>query len=82
MSKFISRSNPISSKALKRRPLGTVAEHYNGRWDDVFFTRVHGGWRRERLDLTGTWPEVVTSAAVAAECNRAFGCEESWARIY
>ena len=82
MAKCISRRAPISARALKRRPCGAVIRHHNGAWENVKFTRVHGGWIREREDFTGLRPELVTSAAVAAECNRAFGCKESWAKVY
>ena len=82
MSRFISRKNPVSARALKRRELGTVVFHHNGRWEDVRFTRTNGGWVRERTDFVGLRPEVVTSAAVAEECNKAFGYKESWAEIY
>ena len=79
--KFISCRNSISSSALKRRSIGTVVVHHCGS-EDFRFVRVHGGWRRERVDFVGLRPTVVTSAAVAAECNSAVGCKESWARVY
>ena len=82
MAKFVSHRNPISVRSLKRRTLGSVVVHHNGRWEDVRFTRVHGGWRRERTDFSGLSPEVVSSAAVADECNSAVGCAESWAKVY
>ena len=82
MAKFVSRVNPVSARSLKRRPLGSVVVHHNGRWEDVRFTRVTGGWKRERTDVTSENPTVVSSAAVANECNHAFGCRESWARVY
>ena len=82
MTRFISRRRPVSARALKRKETGTVIFHHNGRWEDVRFTRVSGGWKRERVDITGERPEVVTSAAVAEECNKAFGYKESWAEIY
>ena len=82
MARFVSRSNPVSVSSLKRKSLGAVVRHHNGHWEDVKFTRVHGGWVREREDFTGLRPEVVSSAAVAAECNHAFGCADSWARVY
>ena len=82
MAKFVSRSNPVSVASLKRRPIGAVAVHHNGRWEDVRFERVHGGWRRERTDVTSERPTVVTSAAVARECNKALGCADSWAKVY
>ena len=82
MAKFVSRNNTVSARSLKRRPIGTVVRHHNGSYEDVRFTRVHGGWRREREDFVGLRPVVVSSAAVAAECNHAFGCRESWAKVY
>ena len=81
MAKYISRANPISVGALKRRPVGTTVRHHVCR-DDVKFTRVNGGWRRQREDLIWDKPELVSSNAVAAECNNTYGCKESWARIY
>ena len=82
MAKYVSSRNPVSARYLKRRAIGAVVRHHNGRWEDVLFTRVHGGWLREREDFNGLRPEVVSSAAVADECNRAVGCKESWARVY
>ena len=79
---FISRRNPITARALKRRPHGTIAFHHNGVWEDVEFVRVHGGWKRSRTDVTSETTKVVSSATVADECNHAFGCKESWAEIY
>ena len=81
MAKFVSCKSPVSVASLKRRPCGAVVRHHNAR-EDVKFTRVVGGWRREREDFVGLRPEVVSSAAVARECNRAFGCSESWAKVY
>ena len=81
MARFVSSRNPISVRSLKRRPVGAVACRHGGR-EDVCFVRVHGGWRRERTDVTSEHPVVVTSAAVAAECNRVVGCRESWAKVY
>ena len=81
MAKFVSSRNVVSVASLKRRPLGAVVVHHSA-WEDVRFTRVHGGWCRERVDFVGLRPEVVTSAAVAAECNRVVGCKESWAKVY
>ena len=81
MAKYVSRSNPVSVSSLKRKSVGSVALLHGGR-EDVLFTRVVGGWRREREDFVGLRPEVVSSAAVAAECNRVVGCAESWARVY
>ena len=80
MAKFVSRNNTISARALKRRPLGSVVVRHGGR-EDVRFTRVHGGWLREREDFS-LRPEVVSSAVVARECNSAVGCKESWAKVY
>ena len=82
MAKFVSAHNPVSTRSLKRRSIGAVVRHHNGNWEDVRFTRVHGGWLREREDFTGLRPEVVSSAAVAAECNRSYGCADSWAKVY
>ena len=81
MAKFVSRVNPASVRSLKRRPLGAVVRRHGGR-EDVKFTRCAGGWRREREDFAGLSPVVVTSAAVARECNSAVGCAESWAKVY
>ena len=83
MAKYISSRNPISAAFLKRRPLGSVIRHHNGNWEDTKFTRVSGGWLKEREDFVGIDSAVVVSSAtVARECNRAIGCKESWARIY
>ena len=81
MTRFVSSRNPISTNALKRRPAGAVVVRHYGRVD-IKFTRRAGGWVREvstdpRVDLV-----VVPSADVAAECNHAFGCKESWAKVY
>ena len=81
MAKFVSRRAPVSVASLKRRSIGAVAVRHGGR-EDVKFTRVKGGWRREREDFNGLRPEVVSSADVARECNSAVGCRESWARVY
>ena len=81
MAKFISHSNPVSARALKRKALGAVVRHHSA-WEDVRFTRVPGGWLRERTDFVGLSPEVVSSSAVADECNRSVGCRESWAKVY
>ena len=81
MAKFVSHRNPVSVRALKRKSLGSVVRRHGGR-EDVRFTRVVGGWLREREDFAGLRPEVVTSAAVADECNHAFGCRDSWAKVY
>ena len=82
MTRFISRRNTITPGALKRKPLGTVIRHHNGSWEDVKFTRVEGGWIREREDIVDLRPEVVSSVSVADECNHAFGCAQSWAEVY
>lgn len=81
MSRFVSRRNPVSARSLKRRAHGTVVRHHCG-GEDIRFTRIAGGWRRERTDFDGLPAKVVSSAAVAAECNRAIGCKESWAKVY
>ena len=81
MARYVSRRNPVSAASLKRRPVGAVVRHHSA-WEDVRFTRTNGGWVREREDVTSERPELVTSATVARECNRAFGCAESWARVY
>ena len=81
MAKFVSRSNTISTRALKRRSLGAVVLRHYGRVD-IKFTRVNGGWKREREDVTSERPTVVTSATVARECNTAVGCADSWAKVY
>ena len=81
MAKYVSRHNPVSVASLKRKSLGAVVRHHST-YEDVRFTRVHGGWRREREDFVGLRPTVVTSAVVAAECNRSVGCRDSWARVY
>ena len=81
MAKFVSSRNPVSVASLKRRVVGAVVRRHS-KWEDVRFERVHGGWKREREDFAGLSPVVVSSAAVAAECNRAVGCKESWARVY
>ena len=80
MAKFISHRNPISTRALKRKPLGAVVRHHG--YEYVRFTRVHGGWVREREDVTSERPTVVSSASVADECNTAVGCSDSWAKVY
>ena len=80
MAKFVSRRAPVSARALKRKPLGAVVVRHG--YEDVRFERVHGGWLRERTDFNGLRPEVVSSAAVADECNLAVGCKDSWAKVY
>lgn len=80
--RYISRRNTISVSSLKRKPKGSVVVHH---WalGEVRFTRVNGGWLSEREDSVWVAPaEVVSSVAVAEECNRALGCKESWAGIY
>ena len=81
MAKFVSQKNTVSVRALKRKPTGSVVRRHSG-WEDVKFTRVVGGWKREREDFVGLNPEVVSSADVASECNTAVGCKESWAKVY
>lgn len=81
MAKFVSSKNPVSIRALKRKPVGTVVTRHGGR-EDVKFTRVVGGWLCERTDVTSEHPVVVASAEVARECNTAVGCKESWAKVY
>ena len=81
MARYVSRRAPVSVRALKRRAIGAVVRHHNVN-EDVRFTRVVGGWLRSRTDFVGLRPEVVTSAAVAAECNRSVGCADSWAKVY
>ena len=81
MTKFVSSRNPISSKTLKRKPLGSVII-YHGGCEDVHFTRIKGGWIHVRTDITSETPFVVSSAVVADECNKVIGCKESWAKVY
>ena len=81
MAKFVSSKTPVSTRYLKRRSVGAVVRHHNAR-EDVRFTRVEGGWVREREDFTGLSPVVVTSADVARECNSSVGCADSWAKVY
>ena len=81
MAKYVSSKNPVSVASLKRKPLGAVVRRHGGR-EDVCFTRTHGGWKRERMDVTSVRAEVVTSADVARECNTTVGCKDSWARVY
>lgn len=80
MGKFVSKNNPIHAHTIKRKATGSVVVHHGGR-EDVKFTRTAGGWLRERMDVSET-PAVVSSLAVANECNTAVGCRESWARVY
>ena len=81
MARFVSSRNPISVNTLKRKTLGSVVLR-SGRYEDVKFTRVNGGWVRQRMDVTSEKPTVVSSAEVARECNNAMGCRESWAKVY
>lgn len=81
MARFVSSKNPIAPHALKRRANGTVIARHYGR-EDVRFTRMMGGWRRERTDVTSEAPKIVSSGDVARECNTAVGCKSSWARVY
>ena len=81
MAKYVSSNNKVSARTLKRKSVGAVVLRHGGR-EDVRFTRVKGGWLREREDVTSERPELVSSAAVAAECNRSVGCAESWAKVY
>ena len=78
---FISRRNPTTVGALKRKSHGSVVVHHN-EWEDVRYIRIHGGWKRERIDFFGLRSEVVSSVQVARECNMAIGCKDSWARVY
>ena len=82
MARFVSSRNPVSVASLKRKPAGSVVVAHHGKWEDVRFTRMAGGWKRERTDFVGLRPAVVSSAAVAAECNRSVGCADSWAKVY
>ena len=80
MARFVSKKNPVSINALKRRPAGSVVIRHGGD-EDVKFTRVAGGYKRERMDVSER-PSVVSSVAVARECNSAMGCKSSWAKVY
>ena len=80
MARFVSKRNPISAGALKRKAPGSVVMRHYGR-TDVKFTRMAGGYKRERMDVTSS-TTVVSSTAVASECNSAVGCKSSWARVY
>ena len=81
MAKFVSQKNPISTGALKRRPYGSVVVRNSGR-EEIKFTRVAGGWKRERVDVNSEDATIVSSPAVAEECNTVMGCKSSWARVY
>ena len=80
MTRFVSQKNPVSMRALKRKPHGSVVVRHGAR-EDVRFTRVAGGYKRERMDVSES-PSVVSSSTVANECNAAMGCKSSWARVY
>lgn len=82
MAKYVSSRNPVSVASLKRKPKGSVIVHH-WTYGEAHFTRVEGGWLCEREDSVWVSPaEVVSSADVAEECNKALGCKESWARVY
>ena len=81
MTRFVSKKTPTSAGALKRKPAGSVVVRHGGR-EDVRFTRVAGGYKRERVDVTSENATIVSSPAVAKECNSAVGCKSSWARVY
>lgn len=81
MARFVSKKNPTSVRALKRKPAGSVVVRHGGR-EEVKFTRVSGGYKRERMDVTSENPYVVSSADVAKECNAVVGCKSSWAKVY
>ena len=81
MARFVSSRNPVSTKTLKRKPIGTLVIR-RSIWENVNFTRVNGGWVRQRMDVTSERSELVSSADVANECNSAIGCKESWAKVY
>ena len=80
MAKFVSQKNPVSFRSLKRKPAGSVVVRKSG-YEDVKFVRVHGGWLRSRTDVRES-TYVVSSVAVADECNSAVGCKSSWAKVY
>lgn len=81
MARFVSSRNPVSARTLKRKSVGSVVLRSSA-WEDVRFTRVVGGWKRERTDVTSEHQSVVSSVEVARECNGAVGCKESWAKVY
>ena len=81
MAKFVSQKNPVSVHALKRKSIGSIVTRHSGR-EDIKFTRVSGGYKRERMDVTSERTSVVSSVAVARECNTAMGCQDSWAKVY
>ena len=80
MARFVSFNNPVSVGTLKRKAAGSVVVRHSGR-EEVKFTRVSGGYRRERTDVHER-TSVVSSVAVARECNTAVGCKSSWAKVY
>ena len=81
MAKFISQKNPVSPRSLKRKAAGSVVFRHGGS-EEVRFTRVTGGWERERVDVTSEKTTIVSSADVASVCNTTMGCKSSWARVY
>ena len=81
MTRFVSSRNPVSVGTLKRKPIGSLTILRSG-YEDINFTRVKGGWKRERIDVSFEKPSVVSSVAVADECNKVIGCRESWAKVY
>ena len=81
MTRFVSQKNPISTGTLKRKAAGSVVIRHGGR-EEAKFTRINGGWRRERMDVTSEDATIVSSSDVASECNSAMGCKSSWARVY
>ena len=81
MARFVSRRNPVSTNALKRKQAGSVVIRHSGR-ENVRFTRVAGGYKREREDVNNEDATIVSSVAVARECNAAVGCKSSWAKVY
>ena len=82
MTRYVSRRNPVSVNALKRKPKGSVVVHH-WNYGEARFTRVNGGWLYEHEDSVWVKPaEIVSSTDVANVCNRAIGCKESWAKVY
>ena len=81
MAKFVSQKNPVSMRVIKRKPAGSVVLIHSGR-EDIKFVRVHGGWCRSREDVTSEKDTIVSSTTVANDCDRAVGCESSWAKVY
>ena len=80
MARFVSSRNPVSMRALKRKAAGAVVRRHGGR-EEVKFTRVAGGYKRERMDVSEK-ATIVSSSDVAKECNTAMGCKSSWAKVY